>query len=198
MLHENQRLSDIISSWTKSSASLQKLQGATKHSGDKTGLGYYSSEGSTAETRSNPGLGGTKFKTNNFVKTSWEQFAKTKSGDAMMTSKPLIRQGRFCGLGYTAPEKPRKSWLNKIAELIRGKPKFNNKTNQFFQYSMKDGQYKPQYRKPRSNWSYVACHDRHRTKNTHVPHKCFDAHTVKWIKSIQVWIQKGLIKPGLN
>ncbi|KZV16907.1 RNA-dependent RNA polymerase 6-like [Dorcoceras hygrometricum] len=44
MLHENQRLADTISSWTKSSASLQKLQGATKHSGDKTGLGYYSSE----------------------------------------------------------------------------------------------------------------------------------------------------------
>ncbi|KZV27872.1 hypothetical protein F511_37955 [Dorcoceras hygrometricum] len=32
MLHENQWLADTISSWTKSSASLQKLQGATKHS----------------------------------------------------------------------------------------------------------------------------------------------------------------------
>ncbi|KZV43129.1 hypothetical protein F511_07944 [Dorcoceras hygrometricum] len=36
ILYENQRLVDIISSWTKSSASLQKLQGAIKPSGDKT------------------------------------------------------------------------------------------------------------------------------------------------------------------
>ncbi|KZV35424.1 hypothetical protein F511_35825 [Dorcoceras hygrometricum] len=56
MLYENQRLADIISSWTKSSASLQKLQRATKQSGDKTGLGYYRNENSTSETSSNPRL----------------------------------------------------------------------------------------------------------------------------------------------
>ncbi|KZV54824.1 hypothetical protein F511_39737 [Dorcoceras hygrometricum] len=34
-------------------------------------------------------------------------------------------------------------------------------------------------------------------KNAHGPHKCFDAHTGKWIKIIRVWVPKGLIKPGL-
>ncbi|KZV50608.1 poly(A) polymerase-like [Dorcoceras hygrometricum] len=40
MLHENQRLADITSSWTKSSTSLQKLQGAMNLSSDKFRLGY--------------------------------------------------------------------------------------------------------------------------------------------------------------
>ncbi|KZV14845.1 hypothetical protein F511_40696 [Dorcoceras hygrometricum] len=39
MINENQRLAEIISSWTKSSTSLQKLQGTLKPSGDKSGLG---------------------------------------------------------------------------------------------------------------------------------------------------------------
>ncbi|KZV35336.1 Squalene monooxygenase [Dorcoceras hygrometricum] len=39
ILNENQRLAGIISSWTRSSASLKKLHGATKLSGDRTGLG---------------------------------------------------------------------------------------------------------------------------------------------------------------
>ncbi|KZV21163.1 hypothetical protein F511_24727 [Dorcoceras hygrometricum] len=129
LLYENQRLADIISSWTKSSASLQKLQGAIKPSGDKTRLGYNSNEGSIAETSSNPRLRKTKFKTMKFVKSSREQLAETKSGEAMMAEKPLIRQGIFCGLGYTALGNPWENCLNKRVELIRGNPKFNNKTN---------------------------------------------------------------------
>ncbi|KZV50759.1 hypothetical protein F511_25621 [Dorcoceras hygrometricum] len=50
MLSENQHLSNIISSWTRSSASLDKLHGAMKPSGDRSGLGYGSNESSTAET----------------------------------------------------------------------------------------------------------------------------------------------------
>ncbi|KZV37714.1 hypothetical protein F511_37828 [Dorcoceras hygrometricum] len=38
ILSENQRLAGIISSWTRSSVSLQRLHGATKQSGDKIGL----------------------------------------------------------------------------------------------------------------------------------------------------------------
>ncbi|KZV36312.1 putative disease resistance protein [Dorcoceras hygrometricum] len=40
MMDENKMLAEIISSWTKSSPSLQKLQGVMKPSGDKIGLGY--------------------------------------------------------------------------------------------------------------------------------------------------------------
>ncbi|KZV17942.1 hypothetical protein F511_10956 [Dorcoceras hygrometricum] len=49
MLYENQRLAGIISSWTRSYASLHKLHGAVKSSGDKIGLGYNGNESSTAE-----------------------------------------------------------------------------------------------------------------------------------------------------
>ncbi|KZV25173.1 two-component sensor histidine kinase bacteria [Dorcoceras hygrometricum] len=37
-LYENQQLAGIISSWTRSSASMEKLHGAMNSSGDKTGL----------------------------------------------------------------------------------------------------------------------------------------------------------------
>ncbi|KZV50503.1 hypothetical protein F511_07772 [Dorcoceras hygrometricum] len=63
MLSENQRLARIISSWTRSSASLQKLHGATKPSGDRTGLGYNIDEGSTSEISNTPRLERTKSKT---------------------------------------------------------------------------------------------------------------------------------------
>ncbi|KZV27959.1 hypothetical protein F511_35977 [Dorcoceras hygrometricum] len=56
MLNENQRLAGIISSWTRSSASLDQLHGAMKPYGDKTGLGYGSNDSSTAETSCTPKL----------------------------------------------------------------------------------------------------------------------------------------------
>ncbi|KZV23551.1 hypothetical protein F511_36489 [Dorcoceras hygrometricum] len=67
MINENQRLAAIISSWTKSSASLQKLQGAMKSSGDKSGLGYESCESNIAETCTHPKLDKPKLQTMNFV-----------------------------------------------------------------------------------------------------------------------------------
>ncbi|KZV32044.1 spindle pole body component 110-like [Dorcoceras hygrometricum] len=70
MRHENQWLAAIISSRTRSYASLKKLHETTKPSGDKIGLGYNSDEGSTAETNSTPRLENTKFETMNFVKSS--------------------------------------------------------------------------------------------------------------------------------
>ncbi|KZV14670.1 hypothetical protein F511_40699 [Dorcoceras hygrometricum] len=70
MLYENQRLVYIISSWTRSSASLDKLHGAIKPSGDKTGLGYGSNDSSTTETSCTPQLDRTKFQTMKFVKSS--------------------------------------------------------------------------------------------------------------------------------
>ncbi|KZV51209.1 hypothetical protein F511_16099 [Dorcoceras hygrometricum] len=98
ILYENQRLADIIRSWTKSSASLQKLQGATNPSGDKTGLGYNSNEGSITETCSNPGLGRTKFKTMNFVKSSREQYTETRSGETMKAdpARKILWAGIYC------------------------------------------------------------------------------------------------------
>ncbi|KZV31319.1 spindle pole body component 110-like [Dorcoceras hygrometricum] len=90
MIYENQRLTGIISSWTRSSASLQKLHGATKPSGDKTGLGYNSDEGSTTETSSTPRPERTKFKTIKFVKSSAGQPTEAKSGEDMINSQAFV------------------------------------------------------------------------------------------------------------
>ncbi|KZV17423.1 scarecrow-like protein 30 [Dorcoceras hygrometricum] len=107
MLYENQQLSGIVSSWTMSSASLNKLHGATKISVDRTGLGYNSNEGSTSETSSTPRLEMTKFKTMNLQPT------EAQSGEDMIVPKPPILKSRHCGLGYSPPKKARESWLNK-------------------------------------------------------------------------------------
>ncbi|KZV35271.1 hypothetical protein F511_42210 [Dorcoceras hygrometricum] len=49
MFNEKQRLASIIRSWTKSSAFLNKLHGAMKPTGDKSGLGYDGNDSSSAE-----------------------------------------------------------------------------------------------------------------------------------------------------
>ncbi|KZV17001.1 spindle pole body component 110-like [Dorcoceras hygrometricum] len=99
ILNENQQLDGIISSCTRSSASMDKLHGAMKPSGDKTGLGYDSNDSSIAETSCNPNLERTKFKTMNFVKYSAGQPEKAQSGETKITAKPPIWKRRFCGLG---------------------------------------------------------------------------------------------------
>ncbi|KZV23092.1 hypothetical protein F511_06616 [Dorcoceras hygrometricum] len=61
MLNENQWLAGIISSWTRSSASLDKLHGAMKPTGEKYGLGYDGNDSSTTEISSTPQLARTNF-----------------------------------------------------------------------------------------------------------------------------------------
>ncbi|KZV38928.1 hypothetical protein F511_41566 [Dorcoceras hygrometricum] len=40
-----------------------------------------------------------------------EQPVEAKPDEDNIAARPPIWQGRFCGLGYIAPEKPRESWL---------------------------------------------------------------------------------------
>ncbi|KZV31886.1 transcription factor DIVARICATA-like [Dorcoceras hygrometricum] len=58
-----------------------------------------------------------------------------------IAAKPPICQGRFCGLGYTAPEKSRESWPKKKVEQMRGKPKSGGKKQS--QFSKASVKYKP-------------------------------------------------------
>ncbi|KZV21466.1 hypothetical protein F511_15617 [Dorcoceras hygrometricum] len=109
MLYENQPLAGIISSWTRSSASLDKLPGAMKPSGDKIGLGYDSNDSSTTETCCTLKLEKIKFETMSFVKSSMGKHVVAQSGETKIAYEPPIWQGRFCGLGYTAPEKSQES-----------------------------------------------------------------------------------------
>ncbi|KZV47771.1 hypothetical protein F511_41720 [Dorcoceras hygrometricum] len=71
----------------------QRLAGinvATKPSGDRTGLGHNSDEGSTAETSSTSRLERTKFKTMNFVKSSSEHPEEAHSDELRKTAEPTI------------------------------------------------------------------------------------------------------------
>ncbi|KZV30919.1 hypothetical protein F511_11749 [Dorcoceras hygrometricum] len=173
-----------ISSWTRSSVSLEKLHGATKPSGDRTRLGYNSAEGSTTETSSTTMLERTKFKTMNFVKSSAGKPKEARSGDDMIVAKPPIWQGRFCGLGYFAPAKSREICQNKRIIQMRGKPKSGGiNQGQFSRTPKKDRQYMPKYRRFRSNGTYATPQAPSRSKSTHGPHKYFDADTDKRVKS---------------
>ncbi|KZV36573.1 hypothetical protein F511_43394 [Dorcoceras hygrometricum] len=145
---------------------LKTIQKFMKPSGDKTGLGNNSDESSTSETSNTPRLETTKFKTMNFVKSSAGQPEEAQSGDLKIAAEPTIWKGRFCGLGYTVPEKSRESWLNKRIEQMRGNPKSGGKKqDQFSRPSMKDMQYRHQYTKPRSNGTYTAYSTHTRIKN---------------------------------
>ncbi|KZV32047.1 hypothetical protein F511_38524 [Dorcoceras hygrometricum] len=156
ILNENQRLTGIISSWTRSSASLDKLHGAVKSCSDKTGLGYNSNEISTTETSCTPKLDRTKSKTTNFVKSRTEQHVEAQSGETIIADEPRIWKGRFCGMGYSAPEKSLEIWHRKRVEHMRGKPKSGGrKQGQFSRPSTKDMQYKTRHMKPKSQGQHA-------------------------------------------
>ncbi|KZV27915.1 Myb-like DNA-binding protein [Dorcoceras hygrometricum] len=85
----------------------------------------------------------TKFQTMNFVKSNTGQPEEEKS-ESPITAKPQIWQGQYCGMGYTAPEKPKESWLKKRVEHMQGQPKSGGrKPGQFSKAFMKDREYKP-------------------------------------------------------
>ncbi|KZV54890.1 disease resistance protein [Dorcoceras hygrometricum] len=67
---ENERLNEVMSSWTKSSVSLSKLHETQKPLNDKSGLGFCIGESSSEGKSTQSDLAYDKFKTMNFVKAS--------------------------------------------------------------------------------------------------------------------------------
>ncbi|KZV28162.1 hypothetical protein F511_13185 [Dorcoceras hygrometricum] len=67
---ENERLNEVMSSWTKSSVSLSKLHETQKPLNDKSGLGFCVGESSSEGTSTQSDLAYDKFKNINFVKAS--------------------------------------------------------------------------------------------------------------------------------
>ncbi|KZV26675.1 hypothetical protein F511_33097 [Dorcoceras hygrometricum] len=67
---ENERLNEVMSSWTKSAVSLSKLHETQKPLNDKSGLGFCVGESSSEGTSTQSDLAYDKFKTMNFVKAS--------------------------------------------------------------------------------------------------------------------------------
>ncbi|KZV57771.1 phosphatidylinositol 4-kinase alpha 1 [Dorcoceras hygrometricum] len=116
MFNENQRLAEI-KLMDQVFSSLDKLHGAMKPSDDSSGLGYGSDDNNTAETSFTPKLDKTKFQTMNFVRSSMGHLVEAQFHEVKIATQSPIWQGRFCGMGYTAPEKPRESWLEKILRI---------------------------------------------------------------------------------
>ncbi|KZV45157.1 hypothetical protein F511_22359 [Dorcoceras hygrometricum] len=65
---ENERLNQVMSSWTQSSVSLSKLDETQKPLNDKSGLGFNGGESSSGDTCTQSKLVYDKFKNMNFVK----------------------------------------------------------------------------------------------------------------------------------
>ncbi|KZV52015.1 hypothetical protein F511_10235 [Dorcoceras hygrometricum] len=94
----------------------KKLEGAMKPYRDKSGLGYGSDDSSMAKPSTHPQLDSTKLHTMRFLKSSTGQPEEAKFEESPIAAKPPIWQGRYCGLGYIDPEKPKEIWIKKHVE----------------------------------------------------------------------------------
>ncbi|KZV56190.1 hypothetical protein F511_23787, partial [Dorcoceras hygrometricum] len=107
---ENERLSQVMSSWTRSIVSLGKLHETQKPLNDKSGLGFSSGECSSEETSTQSDMAYDKFMKMNFVKASVIHNAYESVEYNDQISPKLNHKGKQ-GMGYTKPENCKPSWL---------------------------------------------------------------------------------------
>ncbi|KZV54173.1 myosin-12 [Dorcoceras hygrometricum] len=117
---ENERLSQVMSSWTKSSVSFGKLHETQKPLNDKSRLGFSVGESSSGETSTQSYLAYDKFKKINFVKSSVIHDACESMKYDDQISPKLNRKGKK-GIGYTKPENCKPSWLKNRLEKDKAK-----------------------------------------------------------------------------
>ncbi|KZV30909.1 hypothetical protein F511_33444 [Dorcoceras hygrometricum] len=123
---ENERLNEVMSSWTKSSVSLSRMHETQKPHNDKTGLGFNVGERSSGETSTRSDLADGKFKKMNFVKASvtHDTYESVKYNDQI---SPKLNYNGKAGIGYTRPENKKPSWLKNI--LYKDKAKAGSKSS---------------------------------------------------------------------
>ncbi|KZV21336.1 hypothetical protein F511_13109 [Dorcoceras hygrometricum] len=99
---ENERLNEVMSSWTKSSVSLNKLQESQKPVNDKSGLGFNVSESNSGETSTQSQLVYEKFNKMRFFKASviHDPCESIRYDDQI--SELLNKKGK-AGIGYDRP-----------------------------------------------------------------------------------------------
>ncbi|KZV14021.1 hypothetical protein F511_44602 [Dorcoceras hygrometricum] len=103
-----------MSSWAKSSASLDKLFGIQKLASDRTGLGFNSSDSSEGETNTQSQLVYDKFNKMSFVKANviHDPYESMTYND--QTPQKLNHKVK-AGIGFQKPENSKPSWLkNKL------------------------------------------------------------------------------------
>ncbi|KZV54784.1 microtubule-associated protein 70-4 [Dorcoceras hygrometricum] len=117
---ENERLSQVMSSWTKSSVSLGKLHETQKPLNDKSSLGFSVGESRPGDTSTQSDLAYDKFKKMNFVKASviHDSCESVKCDDQI---SPKINHKGKQGIGYTKPENCKPIWLKNRLEKDKAK-----------------------------------------------------------------------------
>ncbi|KZV41531.1 hypothetical protein F511_32373 [Dorcoceras hygrometricum] len=107
---EIEKLKLIMSSWTQSSVSLDKLCEIQKPANDRTGLGFNSSESNVGETSTQSYLVYDKFKKMSFVKASMTHDTCESVRYDDQNSSKLNQKGK-AGIGFLRPENSKPSWL---------------------------------------------------------------------------------------
>ncbi|KZV27654.1 auxin response factor 19-like [Dorcoceras hygrometricum] len=104
-----------MSSWTKSSVSLNNLHEIQKPLNDESGLGFSAGESSSEGTSTQSDLAYDKFKKKNFVKASviHNTYEPVKYDD--QSSGQLNQKGK-ADIGYIRPENSKPSWLKNRLE----------------------------------------------------------------------------------
>ncbi|KZV58385.1 hypothetical protein F511_15508 [Dorcoceras hygrometricum] len=117
---EIEKLNSIMSSWTQSSISLDKLCEIQKPANDRTGLGFNTSERSFGETCTQSNLAHDKFKKMSFVKASviHDPCESVRYDDQI--SELLNKKGK-AGIGYDRPESSKSGWLKNRLDKEKAK-----------------------------------------------------------------------------
>ncbi|KZV28596.1 hypothetical protein F511_13644 [Dorcoceras hygrometricum] len=107
---EIEKLNSIMSSWTQSSISLDKLCEIQTPANDRTALGFNTCESSSGEICTQSNLAHDKFKKMSFVKASviHDRCESVRYDDQI--SELLNKKGK-AGIGYDRPESSKSGWL---------------------------------------------------------------------------------------
>ncbi|KZV13856.1 hypothetical protein F511_44932 [Dorcoceras hygrometricum] len=180
---ENERSNEVMSSWTKSSVSLNKLHEIQKQLNYKSGLGFSVGESSSEGTSTQSDLAYDKFKKMNFFRASVIHNAYESVMYDDQTSGQL-NQKEKAGIGYIRPENPKPSWLKNRIDKYKAKAGSESSVPK---------QSKRGYKKVKSVWVKVqpqrdlnGPHTKSKLNRSHniFAHTLMDSHTGKTVKVI--------------
>ncbi|KZV35413.1 hypothetical protein F511_30557 [Dorcoceras hygrometricum] len=190
---ENGQLNYLVSSWTKSSVSLNKLTDSQKSINDKSGLGFNFSESCIGETSTQSNLEGDKFNKMNFVKSSMTHDINESIEYNDQISGKMNHRSKN-GFEYVRLENNKPSWLRD--RFVKVKADFETSVpNQQRHGSVK---VKSGWKKAYSqrNLNGQSAKSNHNRFHNVYARTLVDTHTRRTVKVIQVWIPKGLTQSG--
>ncbi|KZV14318.1 hypothetical protein F511_19461 [Dorcoceras hygrometricum] len=117
---ENERLNEVMSYWTQSSVSLDKLCEIQKPANDRTCLGFNAGESSVGETSTQSYLVYDKFQKMSFVKASMTHDTCESVRYDDQNSSKMNQKGKD-GIGYLRPENSKQRWLKNRLDKDKAK-----------------------------------------------------------------------------